>query len=399
MYCVLAGNKLIGHRVLPIVGLCPGYRHIPLFNEAGQPLHLPNLFVFIEVKDYVPNAFSDLADALTNPIKHQSELEWRNKQLAILADDLETSETDNKPAAGDTEPQSPTGPGGASPEAASPTSDKLNLIRTGSKTAAKQLNSKDGSPIIGPQRTDSSTSLPVKKEENPAANSLKNKQIIPASVDEILEQRPVKDKYTELEQKLEQLRKKRNKELTKIQEGKLTRAPSKPKNPLNKKSLNKFAKIFSKANLDPATSSSACPDDQDAKCENLRKLNSEKEIICEKNYLQLETELKEKYYESIFSCAEKLMSKSQSSQLKSLEILHNTEASDVMKRLELDSKDSKEDDRERRERLIKRGVTERVKLQVFICETFIFDLMHQFRSCTMIGSTTWSNPTRRSRKS
>ena len=206
----------------------------------------------------------------------------------------------------------------------------------------------------------------MKREENPAANSLRNKQITPVSVDEILAQKPVKDKESELEQKLEQLRKKRNKELSKIQDGKLARAPSKPKNPLNKKSLNKFAKIFSKANLDSTTSSSAAPDDQDAKCENLRKLNSEKESICEKNYLQLETELKEKYYESIFSCAEKLMSKSQSSQLKSLEILHNTEASDVMKRLELDSKDSKEDDRERRERLIKKGVTERVKLQVLI---------------------------------
>merc|ERR1719400_2018781 len=79
-----SGNKLIGHRVLPIVGLCPGYRHIPLFNEACQPLALPSLFVLITVGDYVPNAWTDLAEALTNPIKHQSELERRNKQLAIL---------------------------------------------------------------------------------------------------------------------------------------------------------------------------------------------------------------------------------------------------------------------------------------------------------------------------
>ena len=356
----MAGNKLIGHRVLPIVGLCPGYRHIPLFNESGQPLHLPNLFVFIEVKDYVPNTLSDLADALTNPIKHQSELERRNKQLAILADDLEGSETDNK-----SEPQSPLGTA-ATPEATSPTGDKLELIRTGSKSAGKQLNSKDGSPIIGPQRTDSSTSLPIRQENNPAANSLKNKPFTPASVDEILEQKAVKDKHTELEQKLEQLRKKKNKELGKIQDGKLTRAPSKPKNPLNKKSLNKIAKIFSKANLESTTTSStATPaDDPEAKCENVKRLNAEKEISCEKNYLQLETELREKYYESIFICADKLLSKNQSSQLKTLEILHNTEASEVMKRLELDCRDSKEDDRERRERLIKRGVTERSKLQV-----------------------------------
>jgi hypothetical protein len=27
-------GKLIGQRVLPVLGLCPGYRHIPLFNEV-----------------------------------------------------------------------------------------------------------------------------------------------------------------------------------------------------------------------------------------------------------------------------------------------------------------------------------------------------------------------------
>ena len=138
------------------------------------------------------------------------------------------------------------------------------------------------------------------------------------------EQKPVKDRYTELDQKLEQLRKKKNKELGKIQDGKLTRAPSKPKNPLNKRSLNKIAKIFSKANLESTTSPSASPaDDPEAKCENVKRLNAEKEINCERNYLQLETELREKYYESIFSCADKLLSKNQSSQLKTLEILHN----------------------------------------------------------------------------
>merc|ERR550532_3915874 len=220
-------------------------------------------------------------------------------------------------------PQSPVGTVGT-PEATSPTGDKLDLIRTGSRTTGKLGNSKDGSPIIGPQRTDSSTSLPIRREENPAANSLKNKPFTPTSVDEILEQKPVKDKYTELEQKLEQLRKK-------------------------KKSLNKIAKIFSKANLESTTGSSASPaDDQEAKCENVKRLNAEKEINCERNYLQLETELREKYYESIFSCADKLLSKNQSSQLKTLETLHNTEASEVMKRLELDCRDSKEDDRERR---------------------------------------------------
>lgn len=44
------GGKLIGHRVLPVVGLCPGYRHINLKNELGQPILMGSLFVLVVVK-------------------------------------------------------------------------------------------------------------------------------------------------------------------------------------------------------------------------------------------------------------------------------------------------------------------------------------------------------------
>ncbi|KAI1295355.1 1-phosphatidylinositol 4,5-bisphosphate phosphodiesterase beta-3 [Halotydeus destructor] len=82
-------GKLIGHRVLPVVGLRPGYRHISLRNEASQPLLLPSLFVHIQVKDYVPDGLSELADALANPIAYQSETERRANQLQALTDDSE----------------------------------------------------------------------------------------------------------------------------------------------------------------------------------------------------------------------------------------------------------------------------------------------------------------------
>lgn len=82
-------GKLIGHRVLPVIGLCPGYRHVGLRNESGQPLPLATLFLFVVVKDYVPDGLSDFAEALANPIKFQSDLERRSKQLAVLMDDLE----------------------------------------------------------------------------------------------------------------------------------------------------------------------------------------------------------------------------------------------------------------------------------------------------------------------
>lgn len=44
------GGKLIGHRVLPVVGLCPGYRHVTLRNELSQPLLMTSLFLLVVVK-------------------------------------------------------------------------------------------------------------------------------------------------------------------------------------------------------------------------------------------------------------------------------------------------------------------------------------------------------------
>ncbi|XP_065655400.1 1-phosphatidylinositol 4,5-bisphosphate phosphodiesterase classes I and II isoform X4 [Hydra vulgaris] len=74
-------GKMIGHRILPVDGLLPGFRHIKLRNESYQPLCLPTLFVDIVTKDYVPESFSDFADALSNPMKYLSEKEKRTQQL------------------------------------------------------------------------------------------------------------------------------------------------------------------------------------------------------------------------------------------------------------------------------------------------------------------------------
>jgi phosphatidylinositol phospholipase C beta len=88
-------GKFIGHRVLPVIGLCPGYRHLSLRNEIGQPLTLATLFLCIVVKDYVPTGFHDFAEALANPIKYQSDLEKRSQQLAVLEEDMEPKEEES----------------------------------------------------------------------------------------------------------------------------------------------------------------------------------------------------------------------------------------------------------------------------------------------------------------
>ncbi|KAM7385261.1 hypothetical protein PAMP_001350 [Pampus punctatissimus] len=88
------GGKFIGHRIIPVSAIRPGYRYIGLRNEKNQALILPAVFVYIEVKDYVPDTFADVIEALSNPIRYVNLLEQRSKQLAGLT--LEDGEEDTQ---------------------------------------------------------------------------------------------------------------------------------------------------------------------------------------------------------------------------------------------------------------------------------------------------------------
>lgn len=88
-------NRLIGYRILPVVGLRPGYRHLPLRSESNQPLTLPTLFLKVEVNDYVPDRLSELADALANPIAHQSMVDRHARQLQVLNEQNEINNFDS----------------------------------------------------------------------------------------------------------------------------------------------------------------------------------------------------------------------------------------------------------------------------------------------------------------
>lgn len=85
------GTTMIGHRVLPVEGLRPGYRHIGLRNESNQPQGAATLFVHISVRDYIPDAFADFAAALVNPIAYQSSLDKHAQQLAILEEEFDSN--------------------------------------------------------------------------------------------------------------------------------------------------------------------------------------------------------------------------------------------------------------------------------------------------------------------
>uniref|UniRef100_A0AAQ4Q708 Phosphoinositide phospholipase C n=1 Tax=Gasterosteus aculeatus aculeatus TaxID=481459 RepID=A0AAQ4Q708_GASAC len=51
-------GKFLGHRIIPLDAIQSGFHHICLRSESNMPLTLPALFVYIEVKDYIPAAFA-----------------------------------------------------------------------------------------------------------------------------------------------------------------------------------------------------------------------------------------------------------------------------------------------------------------------------------------------------
>ncbi|XP_053783818.1 1-phosphatidylinositol 4,5-bisphosphate phosphodiesterase beta-2 isoform X1 [Desmodus rotundus] len=75
------GNKCLGHRIVPINALNSGYHHLCLRSESNMPLTMPALFVFLEMKDYVPDTWADLTVALANPIKFFSAHDKKSVKL------------------------------------------------------------------------------------------------------------------------------------------------------------------------------------------------------------------------------------------------------------------------------------------------------------------------------
>ncbi|XP_053576046.1 1-phosphatidylinositol 4,5-bisphosphate phosphodiesterase beta-3 [Bombina bombina] len=83
------GGKFVGHRILPVSAIRPGYHYICLRNDINQPLCLPALLVYTEANDYIPDDHQDYADALINPIKHVNLMDQRAKQLVALIGESE----------------------------------------------------------------------------------------------------------------------------------------------------------------------------------------------------------------------------------------------------------------------------------------------------------------------
>ncbi|CAK9830241.1 1-phosphatidylinositol 4,5-bisphosphate phosphodiesterase classes I and II [Anthophora retusa] len=346
-------GRLIGHRVLPVVGLCPGYRHVALRTECGQPLPLASLFLHVIVKDYVPDGLSELAEALANPIKYQSEVEKREKQLSVLTDNLEylSEEIDDKPEVGE----------GAS-SSSKPTEETVKTKRLQSvgelPTLAPTTTNVHGRPSIAgintsdTQESDDGPPAPPVQVIDPSTNkspvnvSGMSDEIVAESLDKLMENKLVREKKMELEKKLESLRKKHEKEKLRVQsqKGSLDGEKHKSKFYVSHKLVKRLSSknIFSSEvglSTLALADSSECTDLENREGnggapKGLPRSQSERLLAVCKAHVQQERELQEKYYESLFVIVEKVMKTSQSNQLKTLRVLLERETADVMRKLQ-----------------------------------------------------------------
>uniref|UniRef100_A0A1A7XC82 1-phosphatidylinositol 4,5-bisphosphate phosphodiesterase n=2 Tax=Iconisemion striatum TaxID=60296 RepID=A0A1A7XC82_9TELE len=98
-------GRFIGHRVLPVSAIRPGYHYICLKNEINQPLILPSLLVYTEVGDFIPTEHQKYADALTDPIRHVNQFDKRQRQLeALMAYETEMVDVPDSPPTPDPQP-------------------------------------------------------------------------------------------------------------------------------------------------------------------------------------------------------------------------------------------------------------------------------------------------------
>ncbi|XP_059347480.1 LOW QUALITY PROTEIN: 1-phosphatidylinositol 4,5-bisphosphate phosphodiesterase beta-3-like [Ammospiza nelsoni] len=83
------GGRLLGQRVLPVATLRSGYHYVPLRSDCNQPLLLPALLLLTRAGDHVPAGHQDVAEALSNPIRHLTLLDRRQRRLRALLGDPE----------------------------------------------------------------------------------------------------------------------------------------------------------------------------------------------------------------------------------------------------------------------------------------------------------------------
>ncbi|XP_043247601.1 1-phosphatidylinositol 4,5-bisphosphate phosphodiesterase classes I and II-like isoform X3 [Amphibalanus amphitrite] len=356
-------GRLLGHRVLPVVGLRPGYRHISLRNESGQPQGLSTLFVKVTVGDYVPDGLSDFAEALANPIKYR---EKRAQQLRVLTDEpdgegLLDDDPENaslptparpppteEPGVGDgdggvrdgPDVQSPGQPPPARGPAAAP--GQTNSDPSASSAGLlgvfplvfwqRFLQSRGYQPSRPDHRQPASERMEPLRPQHSQPNSVEEPAIpdcllnaVP--LDKLWEDKLVRERRLELDKKLESMRKKFARERLRPQDAPGP-ATTEKKNSFSR-THSKLVKKFSNSNKVEGLSLVAPdPADQEAV-----------KTFC-RQVAAAERELTERYIDMIHDALDKVVRSAQAQQLKKLEVYYDQKVAESKKKIESELKDA-----------------------------------------------------------
>ncbi|XP_069955490.1 1-phosphatidylinositol 4,5-bisphosphate phosphodiesterase classes I and II isoform X4 [Cherax quadricarinatus] len=350
------GRACLGNRVLPIVGLRPGYKHIALRNEAGQPLGITSLFVHVKVGDYVPHGLSDFAEALANPIKYQSELEKRAQQLSVFQDDEEMEQE-----GGDGDPphtpvkkiDSRTSQGDGSLNVGEDGPNKLSKTKSNGEVPDTTMTAHESTPIgsrmsfPGRQNsisakahlnTKTSEEKPDREKECSLTLLETSKLLIEAEgLDKLWNNKSVKEKRIELEKNIDKLRKKYEKErqnLTQQQEKRRSQLQKSHSKLVKKYSANKGIEPTGTVKRESTQELGSMQEELEARLQELEKSYQASLNELGQAILLAEKKLQEKYHEPIYSALDKAMKMSQGAQLKTLQTLHDKQVDDIKRRTE-----------------------------------------------------------------
>ncbi|XP_045109781.1 1-phosphatidylinositol 4,5-bisphosphate phosphodiesterase classes I and II-like isoform X4 [Portunus trituberculatus] len=388
------GRASLGHRVLPIVGLRPGYKHITLRNEASQPLGISTLFLYVKVGDYVPRSLIDLAEALANPIKYVSEMDKRAKQLEVFDDDEDTERE-----GGDKDvPEAPSkqrdsfrmsqGAGGDSSLGTGEDGQK-GAARTKSNGEVPDSTSTRESTPLGPRRENSITPrVPLKQSEDKpdrdkegSLTLLETSKLLnePETLEKLWAHKTVREKKIELEKNLEKLKKKYEKErqtLEQQQQKKKSQLQKSHSKLVKKYSSGKATDTVGLVKRESSQEFGMIQEELDSRLQELDKAHQATLNELGQALIINEKKLQEKYHEPIFTALEKVMRLSQSAQLKALQNLHDKQVDEIKhqteeqlrekrKRLDKSLFDKEEFNRKKREiskEVVEKGIKERQQL-------------------------------------
>ncbi|XP_053374625.1 1-phosphatidylinositol 4,5-bisphosphate phosphodiesterase beta-1-like isoform X2 [Mercenaria mercenaria] len=367
-------GKLIGHRVLSVEALRPGYRHINLRNENNQPLVLPTLFVHISVKDYVSDMHAEFAEALSNPLQYLSKLDRHEKQLEVLFDDEEMDEDEPDAAMipessgrrlSNPSPIKPRRNGSLPNVFNNGVNEMPRLTRTPSNPQHSQLSKKES--IISSNSTQSDNSgvsgaltgvsrMPSNENVVMGISVISTTKLnepsllMPTPLPDLKKEKSYFKMLVKRDKDLEVLRKKNDKaqenmrELHAIEEDKVLTSQQKEKAALEKthaKALKKAGKNGSAEQIQRqnAEEFTKLQIEHEERLQALRKSHAETFVAMCKSHFQSEVDVCMKHSDPIYDALRKVMDQNHKEHEQRLKVIHDQEVKDLTKRMDAQTKE------------------------------------------------------------